>query len=205
MSAFEKFKAFRDPIKFPSPTGHTYEPPPISYEMGIKLKLYQEQVDEVQATIAQNLQAAEAAIEKGEKPPKPKPLPQYEWSEDDGPTPENMLGEEVLNEMKKNNESFDLITAATHTVWVDFLYGRDAAEAYWNSGGDPKAIAETLYGTGKDHKIPLISTNTGGENSTKKQGSTNGTKSRQKPNKDSKSTTENTRKKPSQSRSSTQK
>lgn len=72
MTAFEKFKAFNGPIKFPSPSGHTYEPPPISYEMGIKLKLYQEQVAEVQTVIAQNVQAAEAAIEAGEKPPKPK-------------------------------------------------------------------------------------------------------------------------------------
>lgn len=203
--SFGQFKQFDGPIELIGVKGHKYVPPAITFQLGVKLKLYQEQVEEVQKVIFENLEAAKEAEKAGKEPPKPKQPPQYEWSEDEGPTPENMLGKKVLAAMKKNNEPHEMVEVATHTVWMDFLYGREVAEAFWNSGGDPKVVAEILYGSGKDHKIPLMSTSTEEESTTKKQASTNGTNSRKTSGKKSNNTTKNTPKKPRKSSSNTQK
>lgn len=200
----KEFTPFSGHLEFPY-NGKTYTPRPISYELGLQLKLFQEQVSELQAIVADNLKAQRAAEEAGEEPPETKPVPEYEWSEDEGPTPENMLGEDLLAELKADNVPFEFVQLATHTMWMDFLYGRDTAEAYWNSGGDPKAVAEILYGSGRDHKIPLTSTSTGEAHTTKPRASTNGTKSRKKPSKSSTTTTKTTTKKPAKSASATKK
>lgn len=191
---FKNFRPKGGPITLPNFNGSKqYTIPPISYELGLELRAYQEKLNEVMEVINKNAEAAKEAREKKEDPPTPTPLPEYEFEDDEGPTPENMLGKKVLNLMKKNNEPEELVDVATQTVWVDFLYGREAAEQFWNSGGDPKALAQALYGNGSNPLLGTL-TDTAKENTTKQQGSTNGTTSQTKSSNKSKNTTKNTNK-----------
>lgn len=185
-------EAIFKPLELTSPvTGKTYTPPLVSYKLGMELRVFQEQVNEVIRIVEENVQAAKEAEEAGLEPPEKKPVPDYEWGDDEGPTPENMLGEALLDEMESNGEPYVLVKLATDTVWQDFLYGREYAEEFWASGGDTKKAAAKI--TGRNSKeIPSISTNTAGANTTKTRGSTSGTKSRKKPNKTSTTTTKNT-------------
>jgi len=185
-------EAIFKPLELTSPvTGKTYKPPLVGYRLGLKLRAIQEQANEVYRIVQENVQAAKEAEENGEEPPEPKPVPEYTWEDDEGPTPENMLGDDLLAEMEANGEPHDLIILATDTAWMDFLRGREFAEEYWATGGDTKKAAKKI--TGRNSRgIPSISTNTGEANTTKTQASTSGTKSRKKPNSKSTTTTKNT-------------
>src|SRR5690625_2431908 len=114
--------------------------------MGLELRVFQGHVDEEYRIVQENVQAAKEAEENGEEPPEPKPVPEYTWEDDEGPTPENMLGEPLLEEMEANGEPYALVKLATDTVWQDFLYGRKYAEEYWASGGDTKKATEQSSG-----------------------------------------------------------
>lgn len=205
MSTTPDLEAIFKPLELTSPvTGKTYKPPLVGYRMGLQLKLYQEQVNEVYRIVQENLQAAKEAEENGLEPPEKIPVPDYKWEDDEGPTPENMLGESLIDEMEANGEPHDLVVLATDTVWQDFLYGREYAEEYWATGGDTKKATEKI--TGRHSKaIPSTSTNTGGANTTQKPGSTSGTKSQKKPSKKSTTTTKNTSASNTKSRSATKK
>lgn len=193
------------PLELTSPvTGNTYNPPLVSYRKGLQLRVYQEQVNEVIRIVEANAQAAKEAEEAGQEPPEKTPVPEYEWSEDDGPTPENMLGQPLLDEMEANDEPYALVQLATHTVWQDFLYGREFATEFWASGGDIKKATKKMSGE-KGTEIPSISTSTGEANTTKTPASTSGTKSQKKPSRSSTTTTKNTTKKPAKSASATKK
>lgn len=199
-AGFQNFTPLGGPITLPNLDGtHVYEIPPISYELGVELRLWQERINEVNQVIQENLRAAQSARKAKKKAPEPKPVPDYEFPDDAGPTPENILGP-VLDEMKANNEPAEMIKAASQTVWLDFLYDRETAEQFWNSGGDPKAIAARLFGSGMDHGLDQdqatptsTSTSTGAANTTKKPASTSGTKSRKTSNKTSTATTKTTK------------
>lgn len=191
-TGFKQFVPLGGHIELPNPDGtHTYTPPMISYELGLELRVYQERVEEVQKVARENMEAAIEAKKNGEEPER-KPLPDYEFGEDEGPTLVNMLGQALLDEMRANNEPHDFVRVASQTVWIDFLYGRVAAEKYFNSGGDPKALAAHMWETGTGSL--LTSTSTDEANTTKPQASTSGTKSQPKPAKKSTTTTKSTRK-----------
>lgn len=188
---FKPFTPFGGYIELPSPSGeHLYTVPPVTYEAGLELRLYQEKVTEIQKVAAENMQAAMDAEKNGQEKPERKPLPDYVFEDDEGPTPENMLGQELLDQMTANGESFEFIRVSTETVWVDFLYGREAAEVFFNSGGDPKALADRLYGSGIDHKLTSMPTDEA--NTTKPRASTSGTKSQPKRKPKSTTTTKST-------------
>lgn len=198
-SGFKQFVPLGGHIELPNPDGtRTYTPPMISYELGLQLRVYQEQVEEVNKVARENLEAAIEAKKNGTEPER-KLLPDYEFGEDEGPTLVNMLGQDLLDEMRANNEPDEFVRVASQTVWIDFLYGRVAAEKYFNSGGDPKAVSSHLWENGLGGL--LTSTSTDEANTTSKLASTSGTKSRPKPAKKSTTTTKSTRK-PSTSRSS---
>lgn len=199
-TGFKQFAPRAGLIQLPNEDGsHVYTIPPLSYELGLELRAWQEKVNEVNAVIQRNLNAAMEAKKKGEEAPEPEPVPDYEFPSDEGPTPENMLGS-ALDEMRANGESHDFVQAATRVVYLDFLYDRETAEQFWNTGADPKATAYRLYGSGIDHGLSQdedqettsTSTTTGEANTTKKPASTSGTNSRKKSNKKSTTTTKNT-------------
>src|SRR5690625_4043084 len=163
------------PLELTSPvTGKTYALPFVDYQMGLQLRVYQEQVNEVIRITQENLKAAQEAEEAGLEPPEKKPVPDYEWPEDEGPTPENMLGEDLLEEMQTNGEPYVLVQLATQTAWFDFLHGREFAEEFWASGGDTKKATAKITGRASA-AITSISTNTDEANTTQKPGSTSGT------------------------------
>jgi hypothetical protein len=205
MSITPELEAIFKSLELTSPvTGKTYKPPLVSYRLGMELRVYQEQVNEVIRIAQENLKAAKEAEEAGLEPPEKIPVSDYEWGDDEGPTPENMLGEDLLAEMEANGEPHALVMLATDTVWQDFLYGREYAEEYWASGGDTKKATEKITGR-KSKEIPSISTNTDGASTTQKPGSTKGTTSQRKPNKKSTTTTKNTGASKTKSRSATKK
>jgi hypothetical protein len=205
MSTTPDLEAIFKPLELTSPvTGKTYKPPLVGYRLGMELRVFQEQVNETIRIAQQNIQAAKEAEENGEEPPEKIPAPDYEWGDDEGPTPENMLGEALIDEMEANGEPHDLVMLATDTVWQDFLYGRAYAEEFWASGGDTKKATEKM--TARNSKeIPSISTNTGEANTTKTRASTSGTTSQKKPSKKSTTTTKNTGSSRTKSRSATKK
>lgn len=216
---FKNFQPRGGPIALPNFDGtHQYTVPPVDYETGLELKMYQElaaensrvnteNLEALQTVQRENRAAAEEAAKAKKKLPEPQPLPDpkplpHEFSEDEGPTPERMLGP-VLDQMRANNEPQQMIEQATVAAWMDFLHGREVAEEYWNSGGDLKAVYDLLVSRGQ--MSPWISTSTGEANTTKKPGSTSGTKSRPKPNTKSTNTTKTTKPSSTTPRSATKK
>src|SRR5690625_4550825 len=198
-------EAIFKPLELTSPvTGKTYKPPLVGYRLGMELRVFQEQVNETIRIAQQNIKAAKEAEENGEEPPEKIPAPDYKWEDDEGPTPENMLGEALIDEMEANGEPHALVMLATDTVWQDFLYGRAYAEEFWASGGDTKKATEKMAAR-NSKESPSISTNTDEANTTKTRASTSGTKSQKKPSKKSTTTTKNTGGAKTKSRSATKK
>ena len=50
----------------------------------------------------------------------------------------------AYEEMKTDNVPGDALARAGFAALTDFQFGRDAAEAVWESGADPKALTETM-------------------------------------------------------------
>lgn len=218
-TGFQNFQPRGGLITLPNHDGsHQYTLPPVDYETGIELRLYQERAAEnaqverenleaMQAVQRQNREAAEQAKKDKKKFPDPEPLPEpkpvpHQMGQDEGPTPERMLGP-VLEEMRANNEPEQMIDQASVVAWMEFLHGREVAEAFWNSGGDLKAVYDLLVRVGQVENF--LSTSTGGANTTKPRASTSGTKSQPKRKPKSTTTTKNTPKSKAKSASPTKK
>lgn len=169
--ALKDFSTFLNELELPI-MGKTYRIPAVSAELGVKLVLLNEQAAEVLRIMDANQEAAEAAEKAGKPAPEPEPFPDYEIEENPS-TPEALLGD-VYDEMVADGVPYRAIRLASETAQFDFLYGREAAEAFWNSEGDPKAVARALPGSNS------FSTSGGAETTTQKRASTSGTKSRTK-------------------------
>lgn len=145
--AFKDFKEFVTPLILPI-QGKEYVLPEVSASLGAKLMLALERGQEIMAVINENEEAEKAARAAGEEPPEPKPIPDFEYEDDDNEEElyKEILGPEVLAQMQADNVPYQAIKLAGMTGYHRFLYGLDAAEAFWNSGGDPKALAENLAG-----------------------------------------------------------
>ena len=169
--SMKDFTEFSDPLIIPI-GGKKYTIPPVSTSLGLKLTLVAEHAAQIFAIVERNQEAARKAEEAGEAPPEPEPLPEFELEDDDADEDlqQKMLGD-AYDQMIKDDVPFTALRRAGMTAYHDFLYGREAAVAFWNSGGDPKAVAETLpASTGS-------MTSTGEATTTKRPASTSGTKS----------------------------
>ena len=175
--SFEDFKAFNENITVRVPTRDgdlkEYTIPPIDAKTGIELRLFQSRVNEI-VEISQRNEQKIKNTKDGETPDLEE-LPDYEFTDDNSPTPQKILGEKLHQQLLDDGVTAEAVQLMTDTAFWDFLAGREAAEAYWNSGGDPKVLARaTPAGS-----MPST-TNTGEENTTQKRASTSGTKSRKK-------------------------
>lgn len=168
--SFNAYQAFRGPIKLPI-GGKEYTLPTVSAELGVRLTLIAERSSEVMRIAIKNDEARQAAEANGEPAPEPEPIPDFQI---DGVESVDDMNKELLgplyDEMVADGVPFEALVLAGQTATHDFLYGREAAEAYWNSGGDPKAVAETLPAAN------VFSQSTDAENTTKPPASTSGTK-----------------------------
>lgn len=171
--AFEDFKSFTEPLRLPYDNERIYEIPPVSAVVGTKLMVISQQAAELVRITQENEEAAAEAKRKKKAAPKPKPLPEVEFQDEVGPTPEVMLGD-IYQQMLDDGCPLDFVNMATMTAYQDFLFGRETAEAYWNSGGDPKAVAKTMTA------LTGSTTFTAAGNMTRRQASTSGTKPRKK-------------------------
>lgn len=175
--AFKDFKEFLSPLVLPI-MGKEYVIPAVSAQLGAKLMLAVERAQSIMAVVNENEEAEAEAKKNGEKPPEPKPIPEFDFDEDDNEEElyKDILGPETIAQMEKDNVPFSSIKLAGLTGYHDFLYGREAAESFWNSGGDPKALALNLAGM----ESMDSTTSTDEATTTKKPASTTGTKSRKK-------------------------
>lgn len=172
--SFNAYQAFQGPIELPI-GGKTYTLPSVSAELGVRLTLIAERSAEILTIAARNDEARAKAAEAGEPEPELEPLPDFEIEGIDKVDDMNkaLLGP-LYDQMVADGVPFEALVMAGQVATHDFLYGRAAAEAYWNSGGDPKAVAETLPAAN------VFSQSTGAENTTPTQASTSGTKPRPK-------------------------
>lgn len=175
--AFKDYKEFLSPLVLPI-MGKEYVIPAVSAQLGAKLMLAVERAQSIMAVVNENDEAEKLAKEKGEEAPEPKPIPDFDFDDDDNEEElyKEILGKEVIAQMQDNNVPYSSIRLAGLTGYHDFLYGRSAAESFWNSGGDPKALAENLAGI----QSTSSTTSTDAETTTKQPASTSGTKPRKK-------------------------
>ncbi|WGH92092.1 hypothetical protein QDX21_07050 [Auritidibacter ignavus] len=170
--AFNDYKKFLSPLKLPI-DGVTYVIPEISAKLGIKLALVMEEAQRLTEIHEKWAEKVAQAEKDGTEPPE-KPNLDAEGLEAEEVTDEEMLGD-AYQQMLDNDVPKKVVTVASSTVMWDYLYGREAAESFWNSGGDPKAIAKLLPDLSKPK-----TTSGGEETTTRKRASTSGTKSRTK-------------------------
>lgn len=172
--ALKDFTEFVEPLTIPI-RGKVYTIPPVSTSLGLKLTLVAEHAATIFQVVERNQEAARKAAEAGEEPPEPEPLPEFELEDDEAEEDlqKKMLGN-AYDQMVEDDVPFMAIKIAGMTAYHDFLYGREAAEAFWNSGGDPKAVAQTWSeSTGSTMSTDEATT-------TKRPASTSGTKPRKK-------------------------
>lgn len=176
--AFKDYKEFSAPLILPI-MGKEYVIPEVSAALGAKLMLAVERAQQIMAVINRNEEAAAKAEAEGKTPPEPEEIPSFDYDEDDNEEQlyKDILGPEVLAQMEKDNVPFSSIKLAGLTGYHKFLYGMDAAESFWNSGGDPKALAQNLAGI---QESTDSTTSTGEATTTKRRASTSGTRSRKK-------------------------
>jgi len=170
--AFESYESFANNIELPI-HGKTYKLPEVSAKLGVRINLILEQGREAVEIEERNRAAAEAAKKAGKEAPTPEPVPDIAEADASISTKE-LLGEELYNQMVEDGIPSRAIGMASQVIYHDFIFGRDAAEAYWNSDGDPKEVAKTLPA------LNLFSTSGEEESTTKKPASTSGTKSKTK-------------------------
>lgn len=167
--AFEDYTTFIEPIKIPI-HGKEYTLPMVGAKLGVRITIVAEQAKRRLQIQMSNDQAAAEAEEVGLPAPEPEPLPEYTMKD---ATAKELLGD-VYEEMVEDDIPLILVELAAQTAYHDFLFGRAAAEAFWNSGGDPKATAEALPA------LNLFTTSGVEESTTPIPDSTSGTKSKTK-------------------------
>lgn len=179
MTKFKDFEAFIEPLKLPF-RGKEYDAPLIGAKTGARLHLMLAQMAEYEKVQTENLAAEEQAKKEKREAPEPEPLPELP----ENPTNREMLGD-LIDELYEDDVPTEVITTMANTVYYDFILGRDAAQVYWNSGGDPKVLEKHV------RQLTNSSMNGVGATTTKKPASTSGTKSKTK---NSQSTTAGRRK-----------
>jgi len=187
--AFENYESFVDRIELPI-GDKTYTLPEVSAKLGVRINLVFDKANEAVKIQKRNEEAAKEAKKAGKEPPEPEPVPELDTA-DALITTEELLGTELYNQMVEDGIPQRAIHMASQVIYHDFVFGREAAEEYWNSDGDPKALAKTLPASNP------FTTNGDEETTTQKPASTSGTKSKTK---NSPSTTD--AKKPSATRKS---
>ena len=168
MSEFKDFEQFLDNLKLPF-RGKTYSIPEVGAKTGAKFHMQVAQIHERDRIAEENERAYEEAVEAGETPPEPTPLPDTP----ENPSERELLGD-VMDEMLEDDVPDRVIAVAAMTNYYDFMVGRDAALVYWNSGGDPKVLKAYL-----DQQTNLRLSGDG-ENTTQKPASTKATTSQTK-------------------------
>lgn len=165
--SFKDYKAFANNLEIPI-LGKTYTVPEISARLGVELHLQLAQVQERQAVMAENEAAVQKAQEAGEEIPELKPLPEVKT---DIPN-DQILGKELTDQLRQDEVPQRAVDILGETAYYDFVIGREAAEVFWNSGGDPKALQNYIR---QQSKLTM----SGGEGTTtQKPDSTSGTKSK---------------------------
>jgi hypothetical protein len=176
--SFNAFQAFTGPIRL-TIGPKTYTLPSVSAETGVRVTLIAERSAEIMRIAIANDEARQAAEKNGDPAPEPQELPDFDLKdilgEDGKPIDINreLLGD-LYDEMVADGVPYEALVLAGQTATHDFLYGREAAEAYWNSGGDPKAVAEALPAAN------VFNRSTGAESTTPTPASTSGTKPQKK-------------------------
>lgn len=158
---FQDFSEFFEPIVLPYGEKE-YTLPLVSARLGSYLKLIAEQAAEV-VKVAQANQDLVDNAEEGEEPELQElPELEIELPDDlkDKQQHEMMLGDELIEEMSSDGVPYTYMVHAGFTLYYDFVFGRKSALAYWNSGGDPKALSQSLAGDN------IFTKNTGEENTT---------------------------------------
>lgn len=168
MSKFKDFESFVSPLQLPY-RGKTYELPLIGAKTGARLHMILAQNAEYERILNENAEAVEAAKKAKRKAPKLQELPEVP----ENPTNQEMLGE-AIDELYDDDLPIGVINVMANTVYYDFILGREAAEVYWNSGGDPKELQSYI------NQLTNSSMNGAGANTTKRPASTSGTKSKTK-------------------------
>jgi len=82
----------------------------------------------------------------------------------------------AYDEMRADGVPVAFVTRAAATVIADFQYGREYATAMWETGADPKAMAE--YMKSKGNRATRRSRSTGGASKTPSPASSKATTSR---------------------------
>ena len=163
--SFKDFEAFAEGLKLPI-FGKTYTIPPIGAKTGARLHMLVAKSDEYQRILAENAEALAEATKQGVEPE----LQEVPEKPED-PTNRELLGD-VLDEMFEDDVPAEMIRVASFTAYYDFILGREAAEVYWNSGGDPKALRDFIKA-----RMKLV-TSGAAASTTRKPDSTSGTKSK---------------------------
>jgi hypothetical protein len=126
--ALKDLASLVDPrIKMPI-RGKVYTPPPLSGMLG----LYLRQASGLSNLVMSDADEAAIAAAVGRLMPLPDDLAALSL-------PELMLGP-AYGEMISDGVPDALIWVATKTLMISATAGDEAAEAFWNSGGDPKAL-----------------------------------------------------------------
>jgi hypothetical protein len=123
--------------------------------------------------------SAGVAIQLGETPPEGLPPLQLDDTAEDAMY-KRVLGEALLEQLKADGYGHGTIRHFGQTAFIWIAAGTEAAEAFWNSGGDPKASAPRRQ---RRTRATASTTSTVVVNTTPEVGSTNGTKPRKAPSK----------------------
>lgn len=127
--------------------------------------------------------AAGVAINIGEKPPEGG-LPPLQLDDDaEDAMYRRVLGQELLDELRADGYGHVTIRLFGQTAFIWIAAGNEAAEAFWNAGGDPKAPAQTRAIKRATRQATGSTRSTAGASTTPRAGSTNGTTSRKAPSK----------------------
>jgi hypothetical protein len=170
--AFENYESFVDRIELPI-GDKTYTLPEVSAKLGIRINLVFDKANEALKIQQRNEEAAAEAKKAGKEPPEPEPLPDLKDA-DSIIKSEELLGTDLFNQMVEDGIPQRAIQMAAQVIYQDFLFGREAAQEYWNSDGDPKALAAKLPASNP------FTTSGDAESTTQKPASTSGTKSKTK-------------------------
>lgn len=150
--AFEDLdQVFDDTLSLPI-AGKTYVFPGADAELGLW---------------CQRLCSAGMTISAGEKPVGP--LPQLTFDDEEEDALYVRLCGDAWGDMLTDSVSWEKMKMVAQTVLIWIGSGRELAEAYWNSGGNPEAFAP--------RRTRRASTRTAGANVTQQPGSMNTTKS----------------------------
>lgn len=128
--------------------------------------------------------AAGVAINIGETPPEGG-LPPLQLDDDaEDAMYLRVLGKELLEQLRADDYGHSTIRLFGQTAFIWIAAGNEAAEGFWNAGGDPKAPAPTRAQKRAAARQATASTpSTAAASTTRRAGSTNGTTLRKAPSK----------------------